>query len=270
VRATATALAVVRVVYGVYAWSSLLLHSGTLAAVLAVLPGLDRRRRAARVVARLFFRSIGSPVVVAGATPPEGACVVVANHSSYLDGMILTAALPPRFTFLIKREMAHVPLAGFVLRRLGSKFVDRANAKHRQQTARDLVASAGSGDALALFPEGTFDARPGLRAFHSGAFGAAWRAALPVMPVVVLGARAKLAAGAVLPRPGPLEVRFCLALASEHFRSAKDLMHAARGAMLEQLGEPDLAAQRPGAEAPTTTESDAEAPAATAPAHIAE
>jgi len=240
VQTTAKTAATLRVAYGLYAWVSLLLCSSTLALVLAVLPGVERRRRAARCASRTFFRLIGSPVSVSGSSPPQEACVVVANHSSYLDGMILTAALPPRFTFLIKREMAHVPLAGFILKRLGSKFVDRADAKNRRQTARDLVASAGNGDALALFPEGTFDARPGLKPFHSGAFGAAWRGGLPIVPVVVKGARTKLPSGAMLPRPGPLDVRICRPLASDRFRSAKDLMHATRAAMLEHLGEPDL------------------------------
>lgn len=239
-RLTATVSAVGRAAYGVFAWISLLVHSSALALVLAVLPDLECRRRAAKWAAGAFFRSIGSPIRVDGAPPPDGGCVVVANHSSYLDGLILTAALPPRFTFLIKREMASVPLAGFILKRLGSKFVDRANARNRQQTARDLVASAGQGEALALFPEGTFDARPGLKPFHSGAFGAAWRSALPIVPVVVLGARRKLPSGALLPRPGPLEVRVCTPVASETFQTTKDLMRATRALMLEQLGEPDL------------------------------
>src|SRR5690606_27992932 len=132
------------------------------------------------------------------------------------------------------------PVAGLILRRLGSKFVDRADARNRQQTARDLVASAGQGAALALFPEGTFDARPGLRGFHSGAFGAAWRGSLPILPVVVLGARHKLPSGALLPRPGGIEVRFCAPIASETFGSTRALMQRPRAEMLEQLGEPDL------------------------------
>lgn len=240
---TAILAVVARFGYGVYACLSLLLHSSVLALVLLALPDLGARRGAARRAARMFFASIGSPVKVSGPAPPE-TCVVVANHASYLDGLILTAALPPRFTFLIKREMVNVPLAGLILKRLGSKFVDRSNARNRRQTARDLVASAGNGDALALFPEGTFDAKPGLKPFQPGAFGAALRGARPIVPVVVLGSRAKLPAGALLPRPGPLEVKLCSPLASDRFRSAKDLMQAARVEMLEHLGEPDLAPQR--------------------------
>ena len=43
---------------------------------------------------------------------PAGPCVVVANHASYLDGVVLKAALPARFSFVIKKEVARVPLAG--------------------------------------------------------------------------------------------------------------------------------------------------------------
>ncbi len=271
-RTTAKTAAAWRVAYGAYAWVSLLLCSSVLALVLAVLPGLERRRRAARRAARLFFRSIGSPVSVSGAPPPHEACVVVANHSSYLDGLILTAALPPRFTFLIKNEMTRVPLAGFILKRLGSKFVDRADAKNRSRTARDLVASAGNGDALALFPEGTFDANPGLKPFRPGAFGAAWRGGVPIVPVVVKGARNKLPSGALLPRPGPLDVRICLSLASDRFHSAKDLMHATRAAMLEHLDEPDLLRNKAGGDSGEprgSARAHGQEPPAL-PAHIAE
>jgi 1-acyl-sn-glycerol-3-phosphate acyltransferase len=243
VRHTAIAGAAARLVYGCYAWTALVAVVVPLTAVLAATPGLPRRRRAARGAARLFFRLIGSPVRVEGRMPVDGACVVVANHSSYLDGMILTAALPPTFTFLIKHEMSFIPLAGFILKRLGSRFVDRTDARHRHQTARQLVSSALNGDALALFPEGTFDAAAGLKPFQPGAFGAAWRARVPVVPTVVVGARQKLPSGAVLPAPGGIAVRICAPLAAEAFATARDLLLATRSVMLEHLAEPDLAAE---------------------------
>ena len=43
---------------------------------------------------------------------PDGSCVVVANHASYLDGVVLKAVLPPRFSFVIKREAADVSGGG--------------------------------------------------------------------------------------------------------------------------------------------------------------
>jgi 1-acyl-sn-glycerol-3-phosphate acyltransferase len=230
----------VRALYGVYAWTALIAIVLPLVALLAVTPGLDRRRRLAQRAARLFFAMIGSPVRVDGPLTPGG-CIVVANHSSYLDGLILTAALPADFTFLIKHEMSSMPLAGFILKRLGSKFVDRSDARHRNQTARRMLASAAQGDRLAIFPEGTFDATEGLKPFLPGAFGAAWRADVPIVPVVVSGARRKLPSGRALPAPGSLRVQICAPLAPESFAKARDLMVATRSAILQHLAEPDLA-----------------------------
>jgi 1-acyl-sn-glycerol-3-phosphate acyltransferase len=180
--------------------------------------------------------------VEGGAIEPHYPCVVVANHASYLDGIILTAALPAGFAYLIKFEMNRVPIAGFILRRLGSAFVDRDDRHDRQRTARALHSLAARGSALGFFPEGTFDESPGLKAFHLGAFAAAARAKLPVVPVVIYGARRKLPSGALLPRPGPLRVRICEAVRPPAADpTARALMAEARRTMLQHLDEPDLA-----------------------------
>jgi 1-acyl-sn-glycerol-3-phosphate acyltransferase len=230
-----------RILYGSYAWLALLACVLPVIFLIALTPDVHRRRRIARGGARLFFVLIGSPVRLSGQRLDSGqVCIVVANHASYLDGIILTAVLPPQFTFLIKHDMAHFPVAGFLLRRLGSEFVDRDNTSHRNRIVRRLVHAARNGDALALFPEGTFAAPPGLRRFHPGAFGAAWRAGLPVVPVVITGSRIKLPAGAFLSAPGPLSVHICTPLQPQEHASARMLMLASRAAILDQLHEPDL------------------------------
>ena len=226
--------------YGLYAWFVLLLVV-VLVSVGLLLPGLERRRSVARWGAATVLRLIGSPVEVRGRVPTgEDVAVVVANHQSYLDGMILTAVLPPQYTFLIKREMVRVPIASFVLRRLGSQFVDRTSSGHRHRSAKKLVQAARDGSALAVFPEGTFDGIPGLKPFHQGAFRAAWQAGLPIAPVVITGARQKLPADRWLPRPGPLIVEFCPIVASSDFADQHALVRVTRDAILQRLGEPDL------------------------------
>jgi 1-acyl-sn-glycerol-3-phosphate acyltransferase len=232
----------VRAGYGSYAWLTLLAVVLPTCALLAVTPGVHRRRGIARGAARLFFAAIGSPVRVEGtAIQPHYPCVVVANHASYLDGIILTAALPAGFTYLIKHQMNRVPIAGFVLRRLGSAFVDRDDRNDRQRMARTLLGRAAKGDALGFFPEGTFDAAPGLKSFQLGAFSAAARAKLPVVPIVIYGSRHKLPSGALLPAPGPLRVHICDPVEPAEQPSARGLMQATRRTMLLHLDEPDLA-----------------------------
>lgn len=228
--------------YGIYAWAALLAVVLPLAVLLLVIPGVQRRRELARRAARLFFFIIASPIrTSASAVAPHYPCVVVANHSSYLDGIILTAALPAGFTYLIKHEMTAVPVASLVLKRLGSAFVRRDDTGHRTRVARELVGLAVNGDALAFFPEGTFDRSPGLKPFQLGAFGSAMHAALPVVPVVIHGARRKLPSKALLPAPGAISVTVLQPLDPRRFGSPRELMQAVRAAMLGELGEPDLA-----------------------------
>ena len=99
--------------YGVYTWVVFTACAlGTVVAVL-VLPTLNLRRTAARRAARLFLALTAMRLQVRGeGNLPATQCVVVANHASYLDGVVMKAALPPRFGYVVKREMNGVPMAG--------------------------------------------------------------------------------------------------------------------------------------------------------------
>jgi 1-acyl-sn-glycerol-3-phosphate acyltransferase len=173
---------------------------------------------------------------------PAGQCVVVSNHASYIDGVVFTAALPPRFGFVIKREMNSVPLAGLLLRRLGSEFVERFNRNRGAADARRVVRNAVSGNSLVFFPEGTFPRDPGLLKFHTGAFLTAARAGCPVVPATVKGTRVALSPRGALPRPGRIVVEILPpvnAAAESSEMAASELRDRAREAILNELGEPD-------------------------------
>jgi 1-acyl-sn-glycerol-3-phosphate acyltransferase len=215
----------------------------TLAAVVAVLPGQDRRRAAARHAARLFFTLTGSRPRVEGLQNlPAEPCIVAANHASYVDGILLTAVLPPRFAFVIKREVTQVPVAHFFLRRIGSQFVERFDTRRGAADARRILALAESRHSLAFFPEGTFRPEPGLRRFQNGAFAAAVRGDAPVVPVVIRGTREMLSASMWLPRPYPLTVVVKPPVRHNGESDAvAELLQACRSSILADLPEPDLA-----------------------------
>ena len=230
-----------RAVYGPYVWLMLAAAVIPTLVLLLVTPTLGARRHVAHWGARVFFLLIGSPIRVGGAgNLPDEPCVVVANHASYLDGIILKAALPPQFTFLIKAEMTSVPLAGFLLKRIGSAFVKRGETSHRLRTGRRLLKGAMQGESLAFFPEGTFDGNPGLKPFRPGAFAAAWRAGLPVVPIVISGSRHMLPAQVWLCAPARISITMCEPVDSGALESASELSAVSRTRMLEYLGEPDL------------------------------
>jgi 1-acyl-sn-glycerol-3-phosphate acyltransferase len=230
--------------YGVPAWGVFFVLSIVTLVLLLIVPTLPIRRRLTRRVARTVLALTAHPLRVDGLERlPRGQCVVVANHASYIDGVVLKAALPPRFSFVIKKEMSRVPLAGLLLRRIGSHFVERADPRAGASDARRLVRSATAGTSLAVFPEGTFSEQVGVGRFHNGAFTAAARAGLPVVPVVIRGARAALPCGALLPRPGLIRVDILAPIATEATDDrarVRELRDAARTVILEHLGEPDL------------------------------
>jgi 1-acyl-sn-glycerol-3-phosphate acyltransferase len=171
--------AVLRAGFGVWCWTILVLVVGVVLLLALPAPTVTLRRRIARSGARAFFVLTGIHYRVIGAGRlPKGASIVVANHSSYVDGLVLQAALPPRFAFVIKKEMVRVPFMSLLLRRLGSQFVERYDRQQGAGDARRLLRTAAAGQALAFFPEGTFSVRVGLAHFHAGAFVAAARAAI--------------------------------------------------------------------------------------------
>ena len=230
-----------RAIYGVYFWL-IFATLGVLAVLLvAITPGLTRRRTIAKYGASGIFTltCLRPRIQVNGLEEP---CVVVANHASYLDGVLLCAVLPPRFIFVIKREVASVPVVRLLLRRIGAAYVDRFDPRQGATDARRLLRAARDGYSLAFFPEGTFSKEPGLQRFHAGAFRAAARANLPIVPVVIQGTRAVLPDKSKLPRTGNLVVLIKAPVfpTGRDNGSVRQLKALTRESMLEDLKEPDL------------------------------
>lgn len=231
--------------YAAWACIAFLLLGLTVLVSILPVPWQWLRRRMVRGAARLVLRTCWMRLEVRHLEHlPRTPCVVVANHASYLDGVVLFAALPPVFGFVIKREMSNVPLANLLLRRIGSHFVDRGSGHKGARDTRKLLKRAHAGGALAFFPEGTFGRAPGLAAFRSGAFVIAAKAQLPIVPVAIRGTRAALPADSFIPRPGRIRVELAPMLPPPASTTATDLgatRHAARQAILARIDEPDLA-----------------------------
>ena len=196
-----------RLLWAVWVWLLVLPMLAITALPILALPRLAQRRAVARGICRGYFLLCGLPIRVRGIERlPPGACIIVANHASYVDGPLLFACLPPRFGFVIKKEASRIPFAGGLLRRLGHHFVERRNRHEGGSDARRILRAVENGQAIAFFPEGTFVPEPGLGRFHSGAFAAAVRAGVPVAPVVIRGTRRVLGGGTFLPRWDRIDV----------------------------------------------------------------
>jgi 1-acyl-sn-glycerol-3-phosphate acyltransferase len=156
--------------------------------------------------------------------------VVVANHASYIDGIVAAAALPPDFAFVIKREMVRVPLAGLLLRRLGSAFVERFDRHKGGSDTRRVWKLAATGQSLVFFPEGTFDATPQVGRFLGGAFATAERAGMPVVAVAIHGTREVLPTGSLMIHRSPIRFQVLGVMSPDGARQkSRELIAAAVG-----------------------------------------
>ena len=233
------------ILFGLWGWTvfSLCVLFGLLVALLV--PGAKRRERWLAGTARAVFVLTGAKVAIEGLENlPDGHCVVVANHASYLDGVLLKGYLPARFSFVIKGEMRDIPIVHFLLRRAGSKFVERFEAAGSTRDARSIVKAAKGGESLAFFAEGTFREYPGVSRFRPGAFVAAIKGEMPVVPVAIWGTREMHPGEPKLPKPVPLRARVLPAIApgDPAFGNHRDLAEKARQQIIAVLGEPDLCA----------------------------
>lgn len=213
--------------------------------VALIVPGRHRRQRLVTWAAKMIFVLGRVQVTVRGMDHlPTDSCVVVANHASYIDGILLNGYLPARFGIVIKGEMRDIPVVHFLLRRSGSKFVERKEATRSSRDARQLVKAAQGGESLGFFPEGTFILEAGVGRFRAGAFVAAVKGDMPVVPIAISGTREMLPSGRLLPRPAELTIDLLPAIApgDDSFSSSRKLAEESRQRILAALGEPDLLA----------------------------
>jgi 1-acyl-sn-glycerol-3-phosphate acyltransferase len=232
--------------YGVYFWAVFALL-GSIMALLCMLPLSEQAIWSiGHRTARLFLALAGIRFSVHGderAARSAGE-IIVANHSSYLDGVLLMAALPRACRFVAKRELARMPVVGRLLRKLRVVFVERFAVRAGVDDARRLARLAAQGESCIFFPEGTFVRAPGVLPFHLGAFAAAVAADRPVIPIALRGARALLRDAQRLPRRAPILVQIGAPIraagARNAFEATIQMRDAARRHILEYCGEPDL------------------------------
>ncbi|KAL8827006.1 MAG: hypothetical protein Q9191_003451 [Dirinaria sp. TL-2023a] len=125
-------------------------------------------------------------------------CVIIGNHQSELDVLLLGTIFPPYCSVTAKSSLKLVPFLGWFMALSGTVFIDRSNRtdalKAFEGAAEEMKRERQS---VFIFPEGTrsYARRPEMGAFKKGAFHLAVKAGVPVVPMVcsnywgVLGAK---------------------------------------------------------------------------------
>ncbi|MGH8677917.1 MAG: lysophospholipid acyltransferase family protein, partial [Burkholderiales bacterium] len=234
------------ILYAVYTWVLFWLVAPLTWLITAVTPRPAWAWAIGRVAARLFLKLSGTPLIVRGLENlPRGTpSVLVANHASYLDGIILVAVLPVHHSFVAKRELRDRFIPRVYLERLGAEFVERIAVQQSVEDTTRMASAAERGRSLAFFPEGTFTRVSGLLPFYLGAFVVAARSGAPVVPVAIRGSRTLLRDGQWFPRRGVLVMTIGAPIwppsdAPDDFAAAVRLRDLARAEILRHCGEPD-------------------------------
>jgi 1-acyl-sn-glycerol-3-phosphate acyltransferase len=198
--------------YQLYAWlifwplvAILTLLFSTLAVIFSVLVS---PRFASRVVASTWGRLLAwlAPVIVSVEggenAQKERSYVVVCNHQSAVDILVVYGWLKLDLKWVMKQELRKVPGIGIGCEKVGHIFIDRKNPNHARRAIEEALERLGNGIGVLFFAEGTRSPDGRLLPFKKGAFRTAVEQQLPVLPVTLIGTRDIMPPKSLKPFPG--------------------------------------------------------------------
>jgi 1-acyl-sn-glycerol-3-phosphate acyltransferase len=154
------------------------------------------------IIFKLIFRLkiIGSENI-----PKTGPFVIVANHSSLLDGFVLVSSVKPKITFMSAAYLFKMPFVGNILRGVGAIPVQgKGNDIKLIKKAMKVLQAGG---VLGIFPEGRITNQKDDFSAKAGAAYLAVKADVPIIPMAIKGAGKALPVGAKFPKLNKIEVK---------------------------------------------------------------
>jgi 1-acyl-sn-glycerol-3-phosphate acyltransferase len=138
--------------------------------------------------------------------PKEGGAVLVSNHQSFVDILILGGCMPRHIAFVARDTLAEWRWLAYIMRQCGAVLVRRGTSDRRAM--RGMADHLERGDIVVIYPEGTRTRDGSLQVFKGGALLAARMAGVPIIPCGIRGAFEAWPRGRWIPRPKKIGVRF--------------------------------------------------------------
>jgi 1-acyl-sn-glycerol-3-phosphate acyltransferase len=148
-------------------------------------PKSDAKQRGELIAqwARGLLSLLNVTVHIRGQPAQSGPMLVVLNHISWLDILVMLAAQP--VSFVSKSEVKHWPIIGWLATNAGTLYIERANRRDAMRVVHQIAEALSSGQLIAIFPEGTTSDGKQLLPFHANLLQAAISASSPVQPVAL-------------------------------------------------------------------------------------
>ena len=121
--------------------------------------------------------------------PEEGAAVLVCNHVSFVDALIIAAACRRPIRFVMDHNIFRIPLLSFIFRtgRAIPIAPQKEDPKLLEKAYEDIAAALRNGDLVGIFPEGRITDTGELYPFRAGITRILGRTPVPVVPVALRG-----------------------------------------------------------------------------------
>lgn len=219
----------------------LTLVMGVPAILLALmLPGKARKGRWFRIVSKTYSRislaAFGIRVVGRGKgnIVAGKAYVFMSNHASHADSPALALVISHPLHWVFKKELAKIPVFGWVLLACGQVMVDRSSPERSRASLEEAISGLSGNNSVMIYPEGTRSRDGNLQPFKKGGFRMALQVGLPIVPVRVSGSREVVVADTLRIRPGTITVEIFPPIETRGKTPADipDLMSRVREAML--------------------------------------
>jgi 1-acyl-sn-glycerol-3-phosphate acyltransferase len=158
---------------------------GGLATIVFLFPRCNHAWREARVQAWSLemLALLGIRVELHGKPPADGPVLLVANHISWLDIVVMHATRYCRF--VSKADVKRWPLVGTLATGAGTIYIERESRRDALRVVHHVADSLKQGEVVAVFPEGTTSDGRTLLPFHGNLIQAAISAGAPVQPVAL-------------------------------------------------------------------------------------
>ena len=166
-------------------------------------PFLDVCRPGVRALARLYFglRLEGTEHI-----PQLGPVVIVPNHQTYADPVLVTIPIRRRIYYMAWNRLFEVRGLNWMIRRLRAFPVEIESRDPR--AAREAVRLLQAGEAVMIFPEGRRSLDGHIGHFKPGAFRLAVSVGVPILPVTIAGGHDSWPPGRPLPRPASMTITY--------------------------------------------------------------